>query len=157
MFGLLLSLAGNASIRLGVPGHACPFIGRQPCDPASLTVTTFHPTVVWLAFNFFVERPMARRRATFSPAWGGVSVMALLRFPSQKPPIHFMQTCNKWFGASVPAYRLTNSIKRMSDCACLGAIGFRLRATVPGMSVILSRNGQSGCNGFITTCRMVLT
>jgi hypothetical protein len=41
----------------------------------------FHPTVVWLAFNFFVERPMARRRATSSPAWGGVSVMALLRFP----------------------------------------------------------------------------
>jgi len=81
MFDLLLSLAGNASIRIGVPGHACPFIGRQPCDPASLISMAFHPTVVWLAFNFFVERPMARRRATSSPAWGGVSVMALLRFP----------------------------------------------------------------------------
>jgi hypothetical protein len=81
MFGLLLSLAGNAFTRIGVPGHTCPFIGRQPCDPASLISMAFHPTVVWLAFNFFVERPMARRRATSSPAWGGVSVMALLRFP----------------------------------------------------------------------------
>jgi hypothetical protein len=74
---------------MSAPGHACPFIGRQPFVPASLTGAAFHPTVVWLAFNFFVERPMARRRATSSPAWGGVSVMALLRFPFSETAASF--------------------------------------------------------------------
>jgi hypothetical protein len=83
----------------------------------------------------------------------GTSAVSLLK----KPLLHFMQTCIKWFGASVHTYRITNSIKRISSCARLGAIGFRLRATVPGMSVILSENGNSGCNGFITICRMALT
>jgi len=101
MFGLLLSLAGDASTHLGVPGHACPFIGRQPCDLASLISMAFHPTVVRLAFNFFVERPMARRRATSSPAWGGVSVMALLRF-------HFPETA-----ASFRA-----DLQQMVQCSC---------------------------------------
>jgi len=68
---LLLLLAGDASARLGVPGHACPFIGRQPVLRLRSYLRRFIRPLFWLAFNFFVERPMARRRATSSPAWGG--------------------------------------------------------------------------------------
>jgi hypothetical protein len=64
--------------------------------------------------------------------------MALLRFPFlEKPPFHSLQTCINGL-VSLHPYRLINSIKRMSGCARLGAIGSERRATVPDMNGILS-------------------
>jgi hypothetical protein len=97
------------------------------------------------ASDFFTG--LGRGKCHGTPA---VSLLRNRRFIS-------MQTGIKWFGASVPAYRITHSIKQIPSCARLGATRFELHATVPGMSVILSENGQSGCNGFITTCGMALT
>jgi len=68
---LLLSLAGDASARLGVPGHACPFIADNLLLRLRSYLRRFIRPLFGSPSTFFCRTPYGAAASDFSPAWGG--------------------------------------------------------------------------------------